>query len=94
MGIYWLPPYSPQCNPVEHLGNEIREKWFENRLFHSLNAVEDELVTSLVTLEKDSHTVAGLTGFEWIISITDIFWLWYISTEGQPLICRQFLRHN
>lgn len=70
MGIYWLPPYSPQCNPVEHLWDEMREKWFENKVFHSLNAVEDELVTSLATLEKDNHTVAGLTGFEWIVSIS------------------------
>lgn len=26
MRLGWLPPYSPQCNPVEHLWDEIREK--------------------------------------------------------------------
>jgi transposase len=25
MRLEWLPPYSPQCNPVEHLWEEIRE---------------------------------------------------------------------
>ena len=29
------PPYSPQLNPVEHLGKEIREKWFPNLVFDS-----------------------------------------------------------
>ena len=46
MSLYWLPAYSPQCNPVEHLWEEIREKWFENKVFNSLDAVEDVLVAA------------------------------------------------
>ena len=53
MSLFWLPAYSPQCNPVEHLWEEIREKWFENKVFDSLDSVEDTLVTALATLEKD-----------------------------------------
>ena len=26
MRLAWLPAYSPQCNPVEHIWDEIREK--------------------------------------------------------------------
>ncbi|UCG66888.1 MAG: transposase [Deltaproteobacteria bacterium] len=26
--LIWQPPYSPQCNPVENIWDEIREKWF------------------------------------------------------------------
>jgi transposase len=26
-----LPPYSPELNPVDHLWDEIREKWFPDR---------------------------------------------------------------
>lgn len=33
IGFLWLPAYSPQCNPVEHIWDEIREKWFPNRVF-------------------------------------------------------------
>jgi len=69
MRVIWLPPYSPQCNPVEHLWDEIREKWFPNRVFPSLQAVENTLVEALATLEKDKQRIAGLTGFDWIISI-------------------------
>ena len=28
-----LPPYSPELNPVEHLWEEIREKWFPPLVF-------------------------------------------------------------
>ena len=69
MSLFWLPAYSPQCNPVEHLWEEIREKWFENRAFYSLDSVEDTLVTALASLGKDKKKVKGLTGFEWIVSI-------------------------
>ncbi len=63
-----LPPYSPELNPPEHLWDEIREKWFPNRVFSSITSVEDTLMEALATLEHDSQRVAGLTGFEWIIS--------------------------
>jgi transposase len=69
MRLEWLPPYSPECNPVEHLWEEIREKWFANRLFRHLDGVEDTLVAALHTLEQETERVASITGFEWIISI-------------------------
>jgi len=67
--LIWLPPYSPQCNPVENLWGEIREKWYPNQVFQSLQAVEDTLVEALVTLENDNERVQSITGFDWIISI-------------------------
>lgn len=63
-----LPPYSPELNPVEHIWDELREKWFQNLVFNSIEAVEDRLVEALVTLEKDNTRVLNLTAFPWIIS--------------------------
>jgi transposase len=68
MRLEWLPAYSPECNPVEHLWEEIREKWFANRLFQHLDAVEDTLVTALQVLERETERVRSITGFDWIIS--------------------------
>ncbi len=68
MRLEALPPYSPQLNPVEHIWDEIREKWFANEVFNSLNAVEDRLVDALVALEDDKELVASITGFDWIIN--------------------------
>ena len=69
MRLLSLPPWSPQLNPVEHVWDEVREKWFANRVFASLNAVEEQLLTALKILEEDSARLASLTGFEWIKSI-------------------------
>jgi transposase len=68
MRLEALPPYSPQLNPVEHIWDEIREKWFTNEVFNSLEAVEDRLVEALVALENDREFVASTTGFDWIIN--------------------------
>jgi len=70
MGLIWLPPYSPQCNPVENIWDEIREKWFPNLVFDSLDAVEDTLVAALVTLENDHSRIKKLTSFKWIVSVS------------------------
>jgi transposase len=70
MRLISLPPWSPQLNPVEHVWDEVREKWFANRVFDSLSAVEEQLMTALKTLEEDSPRVASLTGFEWIRTIS------------------------
>ena len=67
--LTWLPPYSPQCNPVENIWDEIREKWFPNKVFNSMEAVEDTLVEALITLENDHKRTQSIAGFNWIVGI-------------------------
>ena len=69
MRLVWQPPYSPQCNPVEHIWDEIREKWFPNLVFKSIEDVENTLVQALVVLENDRDRTQSITGFDWIVSI-------------------------
>ncbi len=66
MRVIFLPPYSPELNPVEHLWDDIREKWFPNKVFKSLDAVESLLVEALATLENSTEKVKSMTGFKWI----------------------------
>ncbi len=68
ISLDFLPPYSPQLNPVEHIWEEIREKWFQNLVFESLDAVEDRLVEALIALENDQPRVRRMTGFDWIVN--------------------------
>lgn len=68
MKVAFLPPYSPELNPTEHLWECIRENWFPNKTFKSMNAVEDTLMDALVSLENDSERVQKLTGFDWIVN--------------------------
>lgn len=68
MMIETLPPYSPRLNPVENIWEEIREKFFDNFVFGSMDAVEDKLVEALLYLENNPKLVKSITGFEWIVN--------------------------
>jgi len=63
-----LPPYAPELNPVEHIWDDLREKHFHNRVFDSLDALEDHLVTALLAYENNARRVASITGWQWIIN--------------------------
>jgi len=63
-----LPPYAPELNPVEHLWDELREKSFHNRVFDSLDALEDHLEHALRDLENDPARVYSITAWSWIIN--------------------------
>ena len=64
-----LPAYSPELNPTEHVWDELREKYFHNIAFDSLNAVEDVLEIGLRELEDDKLLIKSTTGFNWILNI-------------------------
>lgn len=63
---FWLPPYSPELNPVEHLWKEIREKWFPNQAFHSLDEVLERLSTALKSLMDSPTVVKSMSLFSWM----------------------------
>ncbi len=63
-----LPPYSPQLNPVENLWDEMREKWFGNTVFDSMETVEDRLVNAILDFESDSKKMKNITGWDWILN--------------------------
>lgn len=65
MKLLWLPPYSPELNPVEHIWEYVRENSFGNKSFDSLDDVKDLLCSSLVTLEQQPNIVRSLTSFDW-----------------------------
>jgi transposase len=67
MTIRLLPPYSPELNPVEHLWDEIREKYFANRCFDSLDAVADMLLKALRDLHHNKGLIKSMSAFPWIV---------------------------
>ena len=69
MRLWFLPPYSPELNPVEHLWAELREKHFHNRVFDSLDAVEGHLVGALHEFEFDPPRIRSITAWTWIIDV-------------------------
>jgi transposase len=70
MRLIYLPPYSPELNPAEHLWDSLRERCFANHVFVNLDAVERALTKGLVDLEADRARTRSMTGFKWITSIS------------------------
>lgn len=56
-----LPPYSPELNPVELLWREIRAKHFHNKIFGSLDDVEDALEKALAGCHKNPNAIRKLS---------------------------------
>jgi transposase len=67
--LVFLPPYSPELNPVEHLWDELREKSFGNFVFSSLDALENHLESALLSMEHDRARVHSIVAWPWIINL-------------------------
>ena len=61
--LIYQPAYSPELNPTEHVWEELREKYFPNRLFSSLDQLIDVLCQGLNDLTADVARLRSLTGF-------------------------------
>lgn len=68
MRFLQLPPYAPELNPVEHLWDDLREKSFHNRVFDSIDALENHLSSSLRQMELDNERVKSIVAWPWIIN--------------------------
>jgi len=68
MRILYLPPYAPELNPIEHVWDELREKFFHNRVFDSLIALENQLEHALKTLEDNPDRVRSIVAWDWLIN--------------------------
>jgi transposase len=66
MTLETLPPYSPELNPQENVWGEIKTEGFYNRVFDSLDSVEDQLIKVLSQFEKAGERLKKLTGWDWI----------------------------
>ena len=67
MMVATLPPYCPQLNPVEHVWDELREKYFPNLIFDDMTQLEETLIEGLLYFEAQSDIVQSITGFHWIV---------------------------
>jgi hypothetical protein len=52
---------------ASHMWDELREKRFHNRVFESIDALEDHLATNLRDLELDRQRVRSIFAWPWII---------------------------
>lgn len=64
--LVFQPPYSPEVNPVEHLWDELREKFFRNCVFRDMAAVEQQLISALQWSESRPDEIRSLSCFSWM----------------------------
>ena len=57
------PSYSPEVMPVEHVWDDIRDQHFDNRIFKSLDLVEDTLCDALKELIDEPKRLQSMTFF-------------------------------
>lgn len=63
--IEHLPPYSPELNPVERLFKELRKE-LKNRVFESLQSVEEAVIKAVEPFIKNGSRVKKLTFYGWL----------------------------
>lgn len=64
----YLPPYSPELNPVEHLWDYIREqKGFNNRTMNSMCEIIDTLVDALKQIKNEKEIIKSMCNFNWLL---------------------------
>lgn len=65
--LVFIPPYTPEMNPIEQIWREIRTRGFKNEVFPTLSKVMDRLCETICKLTH--QTIKSITGRDWILSI-------------------------
>jgi putative transposase len=65
--LIFLPPATPEMNPIEQIWAEIRKRGFKNEIFPSLEKVITRLCDTICSLSYD--TVRSITGRDWILQM-------------------------
>lgn len=65
--MIFLPPATPEMNPIEQIWKEIRKLGFKNEAFQTLEKVVDRLCDIICSLTE--RTIQSITGREWILSM-------------------------
>ncbi|MBW8116918.1 IS630 family transposase [Streptococcus pseudopneumoniae] len=56
IGLAFIPPYTPEMNPIEQVWKEIRKRGFKNKAFRTLKDVMNQLQDVIQGLEKEVIT--------------------------------------
>lgn len=62
----YLPAASPELNPAEHLWDHIRENFIANKIFDSLDALEEVLEGAFKHIYHNPDSIKSLVSFSWI----------------------------
>jgi transposase len=78
----YLPPYSPELNPVERILEEIRRQ-VEGRVYATLDAKQAAVEAYLQQLAADPDRVTRLCGWDWLVAALDSLPLEIPATDAE-----------
>ena len=64
--LLFIPPATPEMNPMEQIWKELRKRGFRNEIFQTLENVVDRLCDTISSLSL--NTIQSFTGRDWILS--------------------------
>ena len=65
--LFFIPPYTPEMNPIEQIWKEVRKLGFKNEVFASLDKVILRLCDTICSLSRD--LISHITGRSWILNL-------------------------
>jgi len=63
--LLFLPPATPEMNPIEQIWKEIRKRGFKNEIFQTLEKVVGRLCDTICALSPEA--IRSITGRDWIL---------------------------
>ena len=75
--LFYIPPYTPEMNPIEQIWKELQITGFLNEVFATLEKVVDRLCDTICTLTSD--TIKSITRRSWIVN----FFNWTLVLHGR-----------
>ena len=63
--FFYLPPRTPEMNPIEQIWQEIRKRGFKNKCFATLQQVVDKFYEVISGLAKE--TIVSITLRDWVL---------------------------
>lgn len=66
LSLIFLPPYSPELNPVEELWHELRRRFFANRMIDTVDQLIDACCNAWNAALAQPGFIRSVTGFSWL----------------------------
>jgi hypothetical protein len=60
-----LPPYSPELNAIEKVGQSLQDRYLSGRLFAGTRAIVEARCTAWSSLIAEAGRIRSLADFEW-----------------------------
>ena len=70
ISLLYLPPYSPELNPVENIWQFLRQNLLSNRVFKTYDDIVDACAFAWNALVNEKNRIASITTRDWASVIT------------------------